>query len=266
MAMKTRAQTRHARCSLAWAVLAASFCVLFAVPGIAAQNPFDVTVKPLEVGQALPKLPLVNQQGRHLDLSASRGETLVLGFIYTSCKDACPVITAKFGRLDAALGPGPFRLIEMTIDPVHDSQPVLATYARTHNVQSPRWELVTGSPPDIERFVRSAGVSVVDNGRGELVHSTRLLLAGPDGHVRDIVDLAAWDPTWVAARMQDLAGRRFSPLAQVNFALTKTIAQFCGGSYQVASGIMDVISVIVVIAAGAWLALWMRRRVFEQGA
>lgn len=266
MAMKQKSKAPAPLVVLAALVVATSFCGWSAVPGLAAPNPFDVTVKPLDIGDPLPRVALVDQHGRPVDMSAMRGDTIVLGFIYTSCKDACPIITAKFGRLDETLGPGPYRLLEMTIDPVHDTQAALASYARTHAVRSGRWQLVTGRPAQVDQFVRSAGVSVVDNGRGELVHSTRLLLVGPDGRLSDIVDVAAWDPGDVAARMQGLAGRRSSPLAQADFALTKTIAQFCGGSYQVASGIMDVVAVILLVGISTWIALWMRRRLFEQGA
>jgi protein SCO1/2 len=243
-----------------------AFCIAPGVSGASQPNPFDVTVKPIQVGDTLPALALIDQHGRRFSLADTKGEMVVLGFIYTSCKDACPIITQKFGRLDAMLGPGPYRLLEMTIDPAHDTAATLAVYARTHGMHSPRWQLVTGQPDKLQTFARAAGLSIIDNGRGELVHGTRLLLVGADGRLADVVELAAWDPASVAARMQDLAGRRFSVLAQADFALTKTIAQFCGGSYQVASGIMDVVGVIVLVGIGAWVALWMRRRVFEQGA
>jgi protein SCO1/2 len=251
-----------------FAALAAAivFCATPGVSGAAPPNPFEVTVRPIQAGDTLIGVQLVDQRGQHFDLATTRGETVVIGFIYTSCKDECPIITQKFGRLDEALGPGPYRLLEVTIDPVRDTKGVLAVYARTHGVRSPRWELVTGQPEALERFVRAAGVSVIDNGRGELVHGTRLLLVAPDGRVADIDELAAWDPASVAARLQDLAGRRSSLFAQADFALTKTIAQFCGGSYQVASGIMDVVAVVLLVGIGAGVALWMGRRVFEQGA
>ncbi|MBV8594889.1 MAG: SCO family protein [Candidatus Eremiobacteraeota bacterium] len=263
MAMRQGFRTRIVLAVLAAAI---AFCATPLVSGAASPNPFDLSVRPVQTGDVLPSVLVVDQRGQHFDLAATRGETMVIGFIYTSCKDECPVITQKFGRLDAMLGPGPYRLVEVTIDPVHDTQAALAVYARTHGVRSPRWQIVTGQPEALDRFVRAAGVSVIDNGRGELVHGTRLLLVGADGRVADVDELAAWDPASVAARLQDLAGRRSSPLAQADFALTKTIAQFCGGSYQVASGIMDVVAVVLLVAAGAGVALWLGRRVFAQGA
>jgi hypothetical protein len=70
----------------------------------------------------------------------------------------------------------------------------------------------------------------------------------------------------VAAELQHVAGDSSNPLARADFALTKTVAQFCGGSYQVASGIIDVVAVVLLVGAGVLVLLWMRRRLFAQGA
>jgi len=189
-----------------------------------------------------------------------------VGFIYTRCRDACPIITEKVGRLDRALGPGPYHFALVTIDPGHDTPSVLAAFARKHGVGSPRVEFLTGERRTIERFVRSAGVAVVDNGRGELVHNAQLLVISPDGRLADVVGLVAWDPRTLAAEMQHVAGLSSSPLERANFELTKRVAQFCGGSYQVASGIIDVIAALAVVAGGVLVLVWMRRRLFAQGA
>ncbi len=229
-------------------------------------NPFDQTVKPLEIGEPMPDIPFVDQHGRPFRFASAQGETLAVGFIYTRCNDACPIITQKFGQLDRTLGKGPYRLVEVTMDPAHDTQPVIAAYARKYGMTSPRWQLLTGDPATLQTFARSAGLSVVDNGRGELIHNSRLLVVSPDGRLSDIVELVAWEPQIVAAQLEHVAGVSSNPLERADFALTKTVAQFCGGSYQVASGIIDVVAGSLVIASGVMILLWMRRRLFAQGA
>ena len=229
-------------------------------------NPFDENVAPLQIGEPLPAVPFVNQTGRELKFASLRGQTMLVAFIYTRCRDACPIITEKVGRLDRALGPGEYHFAIVTIDPAHDTASALAAYARKHGVSSPRVDFLTGDALTVGRFVRSAGVAVVDNGRGELVHNAQLLVISPDGRLADVVGLVAWDPRTVAAEMQHVAGVSSSPLERADFELTKRVAQFCGGSYQVASGIIDVVAAVALVGGGLLVLVWMRRRLFAQGA
>lgn len=232
----------------------------------AAPNPFEDNVAPLQIGDQMPPVPFLNQTGRELRLASLQGQATLVAFIYTRCRDACPIITEKVSRLDRALGPGPYHFVLVTIDPAHDTASVLAAYARKHGVSSSRVDFLTGDARTIGRFVRSAGVAVVDNGRGELVHNAQLLVISPDGRLTDVVGLVAWDPRTVAAEMQHVAGVSSSPLERANFELTKRVAQFCGGSYQVASGIIDVVAALALVSGGLLVLVWMRRRLFAQGA
>lgn len=249
------------------AAAAAIACLLLAIrPVSAATNPFDETVKPIEIGEQMPATAFVDQHRRPFTFAALQGKAVVVAFIYTRCNDACPIITQKFNLLDRSLGAGPYHLVEVTIDPAHDTPPAMAAYAKKYGATSPRFDLVTGDPPTINTFVRSAGLSVVDNGRGKLIHNSRLLVISPDGRLADIVELLAWDPKDIAAQVEHVAGAASNPLARANFALTKTVAQFCGGSYQIASGVIDVVAVLLIIGAGGLIMLWLRRRLFAQGA
>jgi|GEM_PF-1291135 len=249
------------------AVLVIAVLLLFGLQALAAQpNPFDENVAPLQIGEQMPAVAFVNQSGQKFTFVSQRAQATLVGFIYTRCRDACPIITEKVGRLDRALGPGPYHFALVTIDPAHDTPAVLAAYARKHGVSSQRVDFLTGDPRTIERFVRAAGVAVVDNGRGELVHNAQLLVISPDGRLRDVVGLVTWDPRSVAAEMRHVAGVSSSPLERANFELTKKVAQFCGGSYQVASGIVDVVAALALVSGGLLVLVWMRRRLFAQGA
>jgi cytochrome oxidase Cu insertion factor (SCO1/SenC/PrrC family) len=250
-----------------WAAIAATiFLVGVLAPSKINANPFDQAVRPLEIGDPMPSIVFTNQLGQRETFESMLGQTVLVGFIYTRCNDECPLITQKFGRLNALLGSGPYRLLEVTIDPAYDKVGVIAAYAKKYKVQSARWQILTGDPKQLTTFVRAAGESVIDNGHGQFIHDTRLLFVAPDGRLSDVAQIAAWDPAIVAAQLQHVAGQQSSLLARANFALTKTVAQFCGGSYQAASGIIDVIAAVLLVAIGLWIAWWLRRRLFEQGA
>jgi cytochrome oxidase Cu insertion factor (SCO1/SenC/PrrC family) len=249
------------------ALLALAACLWLAPqPASAASNPFDQDVKPIGAGEPMPAARFVDERDRPFTFAALRGQVVVVVFIYTRCQDACPIITAKFAALDRALGSGPYHLVEMTIDPVHDTPAALRAYARKSGAGSPRWDFVTGRPDTVSTFARAAGLSVVDNGRGDLIHNARLLIVSQDGRVADVVELVAWDPATIAAQVRHVAGASASPLARVDFELTKAVAQLCGGSYQIASGIVDVVAVLLIVVGGVLVILWLRRLLSAQGA
>ena len=232
----------------------------------AAQNPFEQTVTPLQVGDSMSSQEYLDQDGRRFAFASLRGRTTLLGFIYTRCTDACPLITQKFQQLRTSLGPGRYHLVEASIDPAHDNVPALHAYARRYGAHRADWTFITGTPAALTTLWRSAGVSVIEDGKGELIHNDRLIILNPDGNVEDIIDVAAWSPKEVAAQMRHVAGQRSNPIARADLALTKAVAQFCGGSYRIASGLIDVVMALLVMGVGAAFFIWMGRRLFAQGA
>lgn len=236
------------------------------LPAVALPNPFDQQVAPLEVGAFMPQTNFIDQHGRRFTFEDVRGQTTIVSFIYTRCTDVCPVITQKFAALDRMLGSGPYQLLEVSIDPARDSLPVIKAYARKFDVSAARWRILTGDPATVESFVREAGVSVIDNGKGDLIHNARLLIVDPQGRLSDVVELVAWDPAIVVAQARHVAGESSSMIGRANFALTSTIAQFCGGSYQTASGIVDVLVSVLVVGGGLFIFGWMRKRLSAQGS
>jgi protein SCO1 len=248
------------------ALLALAACLWLAAQPASGANPFDQDVKPIQPGEPLPATTFVDERDRPFTFSALRGQVVVVGFIYTRCQDACPIITQKFGVLDHALGQGPYHLVEVTIDPAHDTPAALRAYARKLGAGSSRWDFVTGRPETVSTFARAAGLSIVDNGRGDLIHNARLLIVSQDGRVADVVELVAWDPATIAAQVHHVAGASANPLARADFELTKAVAQLCGGSYQIASGIVDIVAVALIVVGGVLVILWLRRLLSAQGA
>jgi len=252
--MKTIAAPRVLASALAFA------CLLIR-PAAAQANPFDVQLAPIEVGATMPPTTFVDQRGAHFSFQDARGQTTVVGFIYTRCADDCPVITQKFGVLNRLLGPGPYQLVEISIDPSHDTLPVVQAYARKFGATSSRWRILTGSPQRVENFVRSSGVSVIDNGTDKLIHNARLLIVDPQGRLADVDELVAWDPATVVAEVRHVAGKSSSLLGRADFALTSAVAQFCGGSYKTASGILDVLASVLLVGSGIFILAWIQRRI-----
>jgi cytochrome oxidase Cu insertion factor (SCO1/SenC/PrrC family) len=227
-------------------------------------NPFDQRVTAVQIGDRLPATPFVDQEGHSFSFADLDGRAAVVGFVFTHCKDECPLITQRFGQLDRTLDPGRYALVEVSIDPVRDRPEVIARYARLHGMHG-RWRIVTGEPSQVSAFLREAGVSAIATGTGDIIHNAKLLIIGPDGRLADTVETIGWSPADVAAQLEHDAGASSNWFARLDFALTGAVAALCGGSYQTASGIVDVIAALVVICGGMVALAWLRRRIFAQG-
>lgn len=104
----------------------------------------------------IPNLRVVDQDGRSLNFydDLIKGKIVVVSFIYTSCKDICPLVTARLGLLQDRLGERVGRdihFVSVSIDPEHDTPEKLKAHAEAFRV-GPGWTFVTGAPEDIAQI------------------------------------------------------------------------------------------------------------------
>jgi len=104
-----------------------------------------------------------------------RDRVVVLNVIYTSCQDACPLITHKLGEVRTALGDvaRDVHFVSISSDPDTDTPSELKKFARIHGADDPNWIFLTGGKENVDRvLVRLGQLS-----RTPQDHST-LLIAG----------------------------------------------------------------------------------------
>src|SRR5580700_5853000 len=53
----------------------------------------------------LPEVSLIDQYGTTVSLASMKGKPVLIDFIYTSCTDTCPMLTAKMAAIARQLGP-----------------------------------------------------------------------------------------------------------------------------------------------------------------
>jgi protein SCO1/2 len=102
----------------------------------------------------LPNTPVVSQDNKSLLFydDVLKGKIVVLSFIYTSCRDICPVVTARLSQLEEKLGDAVGRdvfFVSVSIDPVNDTPEKLKEYANAFSA-GPSWLFLTGKPADME--------------------------------------------------------------------------------------------------------------------
>ena len=125
----------------------------------------------------VPPVMLVDQAGERVALaSAMDGEEPVLvNFLFTSCPATCPMATAIVANMRQALGPEghALKILSISIDPAHDTPPVLQAYARRHGI-GPGWRLLTGDAGQVQTVLKAFGVS-----GGKATHTPLTLLRTP---------------------------------------------------------------------------------------
>lgn len=155
---------------------------------------------PPRVYAKLPEFRLTDQTGAPFGSRELRGKTWLADFMFTRCPTACPRLTALMKRVrESAPDVGArLHLVSFTIDPAHDTPPVLLAYAR-RNRATTRWSFLTGSLDDLERTIvrgfkvtsgreeedaEARGAPIPQAHVAEVFHGTHLVLVDGAARVR----------------------------------------------------------------------------------
>jgi protein SCO1/2 len=134
-----------------------------------------------------PEFALTNQDGKRIALKDLRGRVVAVTFIFASCTDTCPLLTATMvglqERLGADFGPGVY-FISITVDPERDTPEVLKRYARAHGANPAGWAFLTGTPAEIREVVRRYGIYYKKTPLGDVDHTFLTSLVDQTGTLR----------------------------------------------------------------------------------
>lgn len=214
-----------------------------------------------DIGSNLPHTKLVDQRGRLVDLATFHGVSLI-SFIFTRCKDECPLIAAKFVAMQKQLGGDRFHLYLITIDPKYDSPVVLARYARLFRMNPTSISVLTGQSHDIATLLDRFGITSLQSGDANFIHSDKVFLASPDGRIAQILQTAGFTPDSLAAQARHLAGMASSPFGRFQLWLIAGVTALCGGNQF--AGIVALETVLFLIIAGiSFVTLgWVVRKIW----
>jgi protein SCO1/2 len=163
-----------------------------------------------KIGPA-PGFSLTTQDGGRLSLTDLRGRVVVVTFIYASCADTCPLLTAKLASLAPRLATGggaPVHFVAITVDPERDTPSVLTAYARGHGVSGPGWTFLTGSPAEIRDVARRYGVYARKTERGDVDHTFLTSLIDQGGVLRVQYMGVRFDPEELLRDLRGLQDER----------------------------------------------------------
>ncbi|HEV8723203.1 MAG TPA: SCO family protein [Candidatus Binatia bacterium] len=147
----------------------------------------------LAAGESLPKIKLApeftltKQDGKRLTLKELRGKVLAVTFIFASCADTCPLLTAKMvgiqDRLGSAFGEKVY-FVSISVDPERDTPKVLKRYAEAHTANPAGWAFLTGTPTEIRDVAKRYGIYYKKTPRGDVDHTFLTSLVDQNGTLR----------------------------------------------------------------------------------
>ncbi|HET9226920.1 MAG TPA: SCO family protein [Thermoanaerobaculia bacterium] len=113
-----------------------------------------------------PNVPLTTHDGQKVRFfdDLIKDKVVLINFIYTSCPDTCPMETARLLEVQRILGDRVGKDVffySITIDPEHDTQPVLQAFAENWDIPA-GWQFLTGDKDDIILLRKKLGVSIAD--------------------------------------------------------------------------------------------------------
>jgi cytochrome oxidase Cu insertion factor (SCO1/SenC/PrrC family)/Cu/Ag efflux protein CusF len=217
----------------------------------------------LHEGDAVPAVALVDQSGRPFSLQTMGGVTTIVSFIYTRCRDArmCPLVAAKFARMQRALHETPIRLVAVTLDPAYDTPKVLARYGAAYGTDPSIWTLATGTRAAIDELAGRFGVAVERPAPGTVAHTEAAIVIDAHGRVAKIVDGAAWAPDDLLATARDVAGLDANVARRISLWLGTSASALCSGSGAASLTVGAALVLLVALAAAFGL---IARRAFAK--
>ena len=138
------------------------------------------------IGRA-PEFELISQDGVRVALADLRNKVVAVTFIYTSCPDICPLLTAKMAQVQDELGPkfgSKIAFISITVDPERDTPDVLRNYAQSFGANLAGWTFLTGTPQSIRAVAKQYGVSVTKSVGSDVDHTFLTSLIDQQGTLR----------------------------------------------------------------------------------
>jgi protein SCO1/2 len=216
----------------------------------------------LHEGDAVPAVALVDQDDRRFSLQATAGSTTIVSFIYTRCRDArmCPLVAAKFARMQRALHGTPIRLVTVTLDPAYDTPKVLARYGASYGADPAVWTFATGTTPAIDQLAGRFGVALERPAPGILAHTEAAIVIDAQGRVAKIVDGAAWAPDDLLATAREVAGLDANAARRLGLWLGSSASALCGGSGATGITVGAALTLLAALAAAFGL---IARRAFK---
>jgi protein SCO1/2 len=162
-------------------LVVAALVALLAVTLVARRNnadAFDGSLLPS--GVRAPAFNLRDQDGRTVNMAEFRGRPLIVTFLYSHCKDTCPVEARLINQAVQELGSPSATVLAFSVDPAHDTPASVQAFLRKERITAPfRW--VLGTKAQLQPIWKGYAVTPQT---AEAEHMARIVLIDKQGMQR----------------------------------------------------------------------------------
>ena len=136
--------------------------------------------------KTIPAFKYINQYGDSISNKNLDGNIYVADFFFTTCPSICPVMARNMLNVyNTYKSAGDVKILSYTIDPQHDSVPVLKKYADKLNVAGNMWWFLQGHKDQTYLLGKSYLVSIAEkNPAGEYIHDGYFILVDRQKRIR----------------------------------------------------------------------------------
>jgi len=150
-------------------------------------------VHPRLAGQAVvgrpvaPDLALRDQDEKLVQLSSQRGRLVLLAFLYTHCRDVCPLIAGNLNDALRQLGSArnSVRVLAVSVDPRNDTPQAVRRFIKTHRLL-PQFRYLTGTRQWLEPVWQAYHLVINPTNPDTVAHSAFVLLIDQAGLERAV--------------------------------------------------------------------------------
>ena len=134
-----------------------------------------------------PDFRLTDQTGQLVALSDLRGKVVVLTFVYSQCRDICPLIALKLSKayIDLDDVKDQLRIVAVSVAPELDTPVSIAKFSQENQMQG-KWLYLTGTRTELQPVWRSYYLAVTTPVSQDIqvVHQSRVVLIDRAGKER----------------------------------------------------------------------------------
>jgi protein SCO1/2 len=143
-------------------------------------------------GHKVGHFAFVDQQGDTVTQNNLNGKVTVVEYFFTRCTNLCPRMNKNMDKIYEDFKNTPnFQILANTVDPAHDSVPVLAKYAEQWGANPKVWKFLTGPRDElfnvaINQFLLSVADS--EHVTDQFVHTQYFALVDQQRRIRGFYD------------------------------------------------------------------------------
>ena len=133
---------------------------------------------------------LTDQNGNMITNHSLKDKIYIANFFFCTCKTICPRMANYMLRLQGEFkNDDRVEFLSHTVDPEHDSIPVLKEYEERNNIDGNKWHLLTGSRQELyDLSKRSYYLGVANDSPDNFEHSEKFVLVDNHRIIRGYYD------------------------------------------------------------------------------